>query len=245
MLEEKVEIKAEEYGDFVRLMREKVSVGDDGIVKISDGLWFGMADLIEGLGRELLEKRECAEKNDDAGSFRQPSAATSLPEGGLSEADGDSVSAEEKVERDSGMDTSSTASGPPSPAGEGSEESSHETEPFFEDDEEDDAIGGEIFGAALRESETIENDPYRCEVCVNAGTPLCESCRSITSPGGDTTRPTRFIGFTEVDSRRQELTVHAYNIVHHIRKGQPLPMRWVMRYNELMCGKGEKVEDDR
>ena len=218
MLEEKVEIKAEEYGDFVRVMREKVSVGDDGIVKISDGLWFGMADLIEGLGRELFEKRECAEKNDDAGSFRQPSAATSLPEGGLSEAEGDSDPAEVKAERDSSGDV----------------------EPFFEDDEEEgNAVGGEIFGAALRETKTIGEDRYRCEVCVNAGTPLCESCNSISS-NGNTSRPTRFIGFTEVDSRRQELTVHAYNIVHHVRKGQPLPMRWVMRYNELMCGTHEK-----
>ena len=203
MLEEKVEIKAEEYGDFVRAMRENVNVGDDGIVKVSDGLWFGMADLIEGLGRELFEKRECAEKNESA-------------------------------------DTSSTASGPPSPAGEGSEESSHETEPFFEDDEEEgNAVGGEIFGAALRKTETIGEDRYRCEVCVNAGTPLCESCNSISS-NGNTSRPTRFMGFTEVDSRRQELMIHAYNITHYIKKGQPLPMRWVMRYNELMCGKGER-----
>ena len=191
MLEEKVEIKAEEYGDFVRMMREKVSVGADGIVKISDGLWFGMADLIEGLGKKVFEPKHIIDKN-----------ATN-----------------ENVERD--------------PSG--------DVEPFFEDDEEEgNAVGGEIFGAALRESETIENDPYRCEVCVNAGTPLCESCRSITSPSGDTTRPTRFIGFTEVDDRRQRLMVLAYNLNLHIRKGQPLPLKWVMEYNQLMCGTHEK-----
>lgn len=190
MLEEKVEIKAEEYGDFVRLMREKVNVGADGIVKISDGLWFGMADLIEGLGKKVFEPKHIIDKN----------------------------ATKENAERD--------------PSG--------DVEPFFEDDEEDDATGGEIFGAALRESETIENDPYRCEVCVNAGTPLCESCRSITSPGGDTTRPTRFIGFTEVDDRRQRLMVLAYNLNHYIRKGQPLPLKWVMEYNQLMCGTGER-----
>ena len=206
MLEEKVEIKAEEYGDFVRMMREKVSVGDDGIVKISDGLWFGMADLIEGLGRELFEKRECTEKNESA-------------------------------------DTSSTAAAVPQPLGEGTGERdpSGDVEPFFEDDEEEgNAVGGEIFGAALRETETIGEDRYRCEVCVNAGTPLCESCRSITSPGGDTTRPTRFMGFTEVDDRRQRLMVLAYNLNHYIRKGQPLPLKWVMEYNQLMCGTGER-----
>ena len=212
MLEEKVEIKAEEYGDFVRLMREKVSVGADGFVKISDGLWFGMADLIEGLGKKVFEPKHIIDKN----------------------------ATKENAERDSGMDTSSTAAAVPLPQGEGSEESSHETEPFFEDDEEEgNAVGGEIFGAALRETKTIGEDRYRCEVCVNAGTPLCESCNSISS-NGNTSRPTRFMGFTEVDSRRQELTVHAYNIVHHVRKGQPLPLKWVMEYNQLMCGTGER-----
>ena len=193
MLEEKVEIKAEEYGDFVRMMREKVSIGDDGIVKISDGLWFGMADLIEGLGKKVFEPTHIIDKN----------------------------ATKENAERD--------------PSG--------DVEPFFEDDEEEgNAVGGEIFGAALRETETIENDPYRCEVCVNAGTPLCESCNSISS-NGNTSRPTRFMGFTEVDSRRQELTVHAYNIVHHVRKGQPLPLKWVMEYNQLMCGKVKNSEE--
>ena len=189
MLEEKIEIKAEKYGDFVRSMRENVNLGADGIVKISDGLWFGMADLIEGLGKKVFEPKHIIDKN----------------------------ATKENAERD--------------PSG--------DVEPFFEDDEEEgNAVGGEIFGAALRESETIENDPYRCEVCVNAGTPLCESCNSIRS-NGNTSRPTRFMGFTEVDSRRQELTVHAYNLNLHIRKGQPLPLKWVMEYNQLMCGTHE------
>ena len=189
MLEEKIEIKAEKYGDFVRSMRENVNLGADGIVKISDGLWFGMADLIEGLGKKVFEPKHIIDKN----------------------------ATKENAERD--------------PSG--------DVEPFFEDDEEEgNAVGGEIFGAALRESETIENDPDRCEVCVNAGTPLCESCNSIRS-NGNTSRPTRFMGFTEVDSRRQELTVHAYNLNLHIRKGQPLPLKWVMEYNQLMCGTHE------
>ena len=219
MLEEKVEIKADEYGDFVRMMREKVSVGADGIVKISDGLWFGMADLIEGLGRELFEKRECAEKNDDAGSFRQPSAAASLPEGCLGSAEGDSDPAEVKDERDTLEDL----------------------EAFFEDEDgEDGSIGGEIYGAAVREASKEPEDEYRCETCINAGTPLCEHCNAVRSPDGSTSRPTKFLGFKEIDTVRQRIAVLSYNIDLYIRKGQPLPLRWVIEYNDLLCGKVQK-----
>ena len=243
MLEEKVEIKAEEYGDFVRMMREKVSIGADGIVKISDGLWFGMADLIEGLGRELFEKRECAEKNESADTS-STAAAVPLPQGEGSEGDSEDTepffpdSSRAHIQRDRlpVLETIDTLISDRCGA---YKHIAKNDEGEIDLDDEKNAVGGEIFGAALRETKTIGEDRYRCEVCVNAGTPLCESCNSIIS-NGNTSRPTRFMGFTEVDSRRQELTVHAYNIVHHVRKGQPLPMRWVMRYNELMCGKGER-----
>jgi hypothetical protein len=42
-----------------------------------------------------------------------------------------------------------------------------------------------------------------------------------------------------VDDRRQRLMVLAYNLNLHIRKGQPLPLKWVMEYNQLMCGTHE------
>ena len=191
MLEEKVEIKADEYGDFVRMMREKVSVGADGIVKISDGLWFGMADLIEGLGKKVFEPKHIIDKN----------------------------ATKENAERD--------------PSG--------DVEPFFKDDEEEgNAVGGEIYGAAVREASKEPEDEYRCETCINAGTPLCEHCDAVRSPDGSTSRPTKFLGFKEIDTVRQRIAVLSYNIDLYIRKGQPLPLKWVMEYNQLMCGKVQK-----
>ena len=188
MLEEKVEIKAEEYGDFVRMMREKVSVGADGIVKISDGLWFGIADLIEGLGRHYSDS-----------------------ETGRGESEKNIVEADEDVEA------------------------------FFEDEDgEDGSIGGEIYGAAVREASKEPEDEYRCETCINAGTPLCEHCNAVRSPDGSTSRPTRFLGFKEIDTVRQRIAVLSYNIDLYIRKGQPLPLRWVIEYNDLLCGKIKK-----
>ena len=191
MLEEKVEIKAEEYGDFVRMMREKVSVGADGIVKISDGLWFGMADLIEGLGKKIFEPKHIIDKN----------------------------ATKENAERDTLEDV----------------------EAFFEDEDgEDGSIGGEIYGAAVREASKEPEDEYRCETCINAGTPLCEHCNAVRSPDGSTSRPTKFLGFKEIDTVRQRIAVLSYNIDLYIRKGQPLPLRWVIEYNDLLCGKVQK-----
>lgn len=73
---------------------------------------------------------------------------------------------------------------------------------------------------------------FACATCLNAGTPICEECKTIEKPSGRTTRPTRYCG----DDRTPENGLSPGDVsailLVRLQCGKPLPLKWVMRYNE-------------
>lgn len=79
-----------------------------------------------------------------------------------------------------------------------------------------------------------------CKCCVNARTPLCDSCRYVECNGSITKRPTQFVGLryddrTKLRMRMRDLCVL---IEGRAKREEFIPVQWVLEYNRL-------VEDDR
>ena len=99
-----------------------------------------------------------------------------------------------------------------------------------------------IFEPKNRESK--EEKHYECKRCANRGSPLCELCSSITSPGGRERKPKYYVEFTGVTPRfkNNELSKRGIEcrrmLEEYIYLGEPLPVALVVEYNKL-------VEDSR
>ena len=70
---------------------------------------------------------------------------------------------------------------------------------------------------------------YNCKECANAGTIICNSCKSITKPSGEETRPTEYVRFNPLTEKEKSVA----NILAYFERRKPIPIALVMQYNEL------------
>ena len=83
-----------------------------------------------------------------------------------------------------------------------------------------------------------------CENCLNADTSACKECTYIENAHG-TTQPTLFIGSLNQDELRfnalQDLEAM---ICSRVERSQPIPVKWVVKYNKLwrdIYGRQEEI----
>lgn len=85
----------------------------------------------------------------------------------------------------------------------------------------------------------MERTKFACLTCLNAGTPVCEECHVIEKPSGRSTRPTRYCG----DDRTPENGLSPGDVsailLVRLQCGKPLPLKWVMRYNECCVSEAQ------
>ena len=88
---------------------------------------------------------------------------------------------------------------------------------------------------------------FECVTCLNAGTPICEKCRVIEKPSGRATRPTHYCGDSETAANGLLPGDVGAILLVRLQCGKPLPLKWVMRYNECCVreaarGQGEQSD---
>ena len=77
-------------------------------------------------------------------------------------------------------------------------------------------------------------DEYKCKDCINHKTPVCENCTQITSPGGHAQKPKHFCNADgHASEANAEVAALIVKITMKLVMGHPIPLSWVMRYNEL------------
>jgi hypothetical protein len=84
---------------------------------------------------------------------------------------------------------------------------------------------------------------YDCKGCANAATPICQVCRYVEKPGGEITKPTMYLPLGETEEpfdaeKRKRAGISeardlAVVIGAHALAGEPIPLRYVLRYNTL------------
>jgi hypothetical protein len=88
---------------------------------------------------------------------------------------------------------------------------------------------------------------YDCKGCANAATPICQVCRYVEKPGGEITKPTMYLPLGETEEpfdaeKRKRAGISeardlAVVIGAHALAGEPIPLRYVMRYNKIVADK--------
>lgn len=79
---------------------------------------------------------------------------------------------------------------------------------------------------------------YSCLNCTNNGSPLCEYCSTVISPGGKEQKPSYFVPFSHV----MVSGGLGFDIVKRIFKQQSVPISLVLKYNEKIAPSEEEVE---
>lgn len=83
-----------------------------------------------------------------------------------------------------------------------------------------------------------------CEVCVNHGTPICDKC-TVTESMNEITVPTKFIGIQDrAIVKKYKLEDLAAIIINRIESKRPIPIKWVIEFNELweaVYGRTEEI----
>ena len=93
----------------------------------------------------------------------------------------------------------------------------------------------------------MERTKFACLTCLNAGTPICEECNVIEKPSGRSTRPTLYCGDDETPQNGLSPGDVSAILLVRLQCGKPLPLKWVMRYNECCVreaarGQGEQSD---
>lgn len=78
----------------------------------------------------------------------------------------------------------------------------------------------------------MERRMFACGTCLNAGTPVCEECHVIEKPSGSSTRPTHYCGDNQNAAGGLSPGDVSAILLVRLQCGKPLPLKWVMRYNE-------------
>lgn len=82
-----------------------------------------------------------------------------------------------------------------------------------------------------------------CVTCVNCRTPICDSCTYVVKAGGERSEPLMYIhGVDELAgvqwAEGDDIETVRARVVYHLMHQNPIPLKDVMRYNELV-GKRE------
>lgn len=103
----------------------------------------------------------------------------------------------------------------------------------------------------------MTEERYDCRICANAATAICRDCRYVQRPGGETTKPSKFIKAKRLadvleeepdDEVKEQLNITdaddlAVKILAYLADGTPIPIRLVIAYN--MLAEDEEAENAR
>ena len=74
-----------------------------------------------------------------------------------------------------------------------------------------------------------------CKRCINGDTPICDACTFVERWDG-ISEPSRYLA--EDDANNVTIDLSAL-IESRVKARKPIPIKWVMKYNQLVCGGNE------
>ena len=78
---------------------------------------------------------------------------------------------------------------------------------------------------------------YECATCLNSYTPLCDTCTYVCSPSGETGKPKHYQGpRTRLDNGK--VAAIGNRIALRLLTGNPVPLSWIITYNQLVLDGG-------
>lgn len=86
----------------------------------------------------------------------------------------------------------------------------------------------------------MEAEKYKCSMCANQQSPLCELCSVIKSPSGREHKPKYFVGITEIalplnkTVEKDALVGLSTAIQSYANSLQTIPIVTVLKYNALL-----------
>lgn len=85
-----------------------------------------------------------------------------------------------------------------------------------------------------KDKEKMERPKYSCSNCLNHSTPLCDCCTEIRSPSGETSKPTYYQSAEGNPNEYSAAAEISAKIVLRLTTGAPVPLAWVVKYNEII-----------
>lgn len=81
-----------------------------------------------------------------------------------------------------------------------------------------------------------------CETCLNAKTPICKDCTYVETVKGES-RPTNYCWYDTTILDEMAITDLASLIENRTKNHLPIPVKYVLKYNELLEARYGTKED--